>query len=185
MSFRTESEMSLKFKNFLLSLLKNTNVELFHEFTGLFGIPDYLLVERNNTKVEHIISFELKLRNWRKGLKQAFKYRSFSNEVFVIIDVSNLQLALNNFRYFSKYNIGLGSFDDSSHFKIYYYPGKAFPYSYHLINKLTSIFSENQEKTFLNTDPLFSKYSQNNSELANILISLKEEKWSLNNEEGF
>ena len=50
---------------------------------GLFGIPDLLIANREkeegNSDWITVISFEMKLRNWKRALSQAFRYLAFSN----------------------------------------------------------------------------------------------------------
>lgn len=73
--FDTELEMSILFEKFLKANFGNT---LLKECQGLFGIPDFVFYAKQNEEVS-IISFELKLKDWKRAAKQAFRYKSFSN----------------------------------------------------------------------------------------------------------
>ena len=129
MRFETEHDMSLQFKQFVLSNLIHSNIELFEQFKGLFGIPDYLLVEKDVDSVSTIVTFELKLNNWKRALKQAFKYKSFSNACFVVIDEVFSNRAIHNIDQFVHFNIGLASFNTQDQLKIYFNPGHSEPFS--------------------------------------------------------
>ena len=72
--------MSIEFERCIKTMIGNT---YYKEWQGLFGIPDYVCFSKNNGEIS-IISFELKLTNWRGALTQAFRYRSFSDYSYVI-----------------------------------------------------------------------------------------------------
>lgn len=161
MRFETEKHMSLQFKKFILSNFTDTNVDIFEQFKGLFGIPDYLLVERDFDSISTIISFELKLKNWKRALKQAFKYRSFSNACFVVVDEAFLNPPMGNIDQFVHFNIGLASFNTENELKIYFNPRHSEPFSQFFLKKIHGVLetivdtqSENQDKKL--TDRLSS-----------------------------
>jgi len=117
--------MSLKFSNYIIQKSQTDLIKIFKEVKGLVGIPDYLIYYNNKM----IISIELKIKNWKKGLEQAFKYRTFSNMSYLIIADDWLYLAKSNLRLFKKYNIGLASFDNCSNFKVFFHPKYDNPFS--------------------------------------------------------
>lgn len=129
MEFKSEKEMAELFEHFFQSSIKESNIEILEEVKGLFGIPDYILIEKNDKSIDYIISIELKLKNWKRALKQAFKYRSFSNESFVVMDDASIKFASKKLDLFIKSNIGLASFNKNIEFKIHYYPKKSTPFS--------------------------------------------------------
>jgi len=129
MFFNTENEMSQIFESFANSYFKDDDVFVLKEFKGLFGIPDFILIENSGNYINYIVSIELKLRNWKRALKQAFRYRSFSNESYVILDEYNINLGLKNIEYFKKFNIGLGSINSKSELKLFYKPESTKPLS--------------------------------------------------------
>jgi hypothetical protein len=130
MEFKSEKEMAELFTQFLQSSIKenNSNIEVLEEVKGLFGIPDCILIENNNKSMDYIISLELKLKNWKSALKQAFKYRSFSNESYVVMDEVSIKSVLKRVDLFIKSNIGLASFNKNIEFKVYYNPKKSKPF---------------------------------------------------------
>jgi len=136
MCFKSEQEMSLVFESFINNLFENKNISILKEQKGLFGIPDYLLVENSINSINYIISIELKLKNWKGALKQAFRYRSFSNESFVILDESSINLGLKNLESFKRYNIGLGTFSGENEFRIHYFPQPSEPFTNKFIGNI-------------------------------------------------
>ena len=106
--FETEQEMVIA----LISILKSKSLSInqardfviMQEVEGLVGRPDILLKSKKNKK---IITIELKLKNWKRALAQAYKYKSFSDISYVCMDESNIDSVLKHLDMFEKYNIGL------------------------------------------------------------------------------
>jgi len=146
--FETELEMSLMFEKYLKANFGNAYLK---ECQGLFGVPDFVFYAKQKQEVS-IISFELKLRNWKKAAKQAFRYKSFSNISYVVLSSKSANAALNNIALFEKYNIGLAKFDSDSYFEILYKPELGTPYSENLNQKLveTIILSRKKFKNIEN-----------------------------------
>lgn len=137
-SFNTEIEMGIRFESYIKRINKNPNILIVSEQKKLFGIPDFILLEKVNEREQIIVSIELKLFNWRRALKQAFRYKTFSNLAFVILDENKVSNALKEINQFKRFNIGLGSFNKCNEVKVYYYPNIEDPYSEHLVRKLLS-----------------------------------------------
>ena len=147
--FATEQEMSSMFEKFLKANFGNAYLK---ECQGLFGVPDFVFYSKHEEDVS-IISFELKLRNWKKAAKQAFRYKSFSNISYVVLASKSANAALNNIALFEKYNIGLAKFDIDSDFKILYKPESSTPYSEDLKLKLVGTIGSIRKKS-KNTETL-------------------------------
>lgn len=130
--FTTELEMSIMFESFLKDNFGNAYIK---ECQGLFGIPDFVLYSRQNNNYS-IISFELKLKDWKRAAKQAFRYKSFSNVAYVVLSANNAKAAMSNIKLFEKYKIGLACFDKNNRFEILYKPQTGNPYSENLNQKL-------------------------------------------------
>ncbi len=130
--FDTELEMSILFEKFLKDNFGNTYLK---ECQGLFGIPDFVFYAKQKEEIS-IISFELKLKDWKRAAKQAFRYKSFSNVAYVVLSSNNVKSALNNIDLFEKYKIGLAKFGTDSVFEILYKPESIKPYSENLSLKL-------------------------------------------------
>ena len=79
--YTSEDLMSVDFEKYIKSTIGNT---YFKEWQGLFGIPDYVCFSKLDTGIK-VVSFELKLKNWRGAMIQAFRYRSFSDYSYVVL----------------------------------------------------------------------------------------------------
>ena len=154
MEFKSEKEMAELFKHFFQSSIKESNIEILEEVKGLFGIPDCILIEKNDKSIDYIISIELKLKNWKRALKQAFKYRSFSNESFVVMDEASIKFVSKKLDLFIKSNIGLASFNKNIEFKIHYYPKKSTPFSNMFAKKINNYLFRQEDKTLVSKKQL-------------------------------
>lgn len=134
--FDTELRMHKYFEDFLKKKICNKNIDYLYEVDNLYGIPDYVLFEKTKKNIKYILSIELKLKNWKQGLIQAFRYKNFSNDVFLVIDSKNISSALKQINDFVKYNVGLASFDENKNFYIYYLPISEIPHSDFYTNNL-------------------------------------------------
>ena len=122
--YGSEKLMSIDFEKYLKSVVGNT---YFKEWQGLFGIPDYVCFSKQNDEIS-VVSFELKLTDWRGAIIQAFRYKSFSDYSYVVLPVETAKKAKEYKKLFEQYEIGLVSFDDKT-YDIIYRPSKVLPYS--------------------------------------------------------
>lgn len=130
--FESEQDMSKIFEKFLKDNFGNTYVK---EYKGLFGVPDFVYYDKRDERIE-LIAFELKLKNWKQAIKQAFRYKSFSNLSYVVIPSVSVNPAFKNIELFKKYNIGLAGFNSLREFEILFKPTSEIPYSDNLNNKI-------------------------------------------------
>lgn len=119
------------------------------EVQGLFGVPDLLAVharaaQAKGRKVVPSIAFEMKLSDWRRGLIQAFRYRSFATMSFVVLDNSHTKAAVANVDRFRRANIGLIGINIDGTFRIYVWPEREKPFSAHLHDALTRMVYDEQ-----------------------------------------
>lgn len=106
------------------------------ELSGLFGIPDHLAVfwkeDVLGRRIQRTFAFELKKSNWRRALMQAYRYASFSEYSFVVLDHAFVNRPLACLHEFQNANIGLISVRRDGevfwHFRPRYRP----PYSKHM-----------------------------------------------------
>jgi len=141
--FTSEQEMSIQFEKFLKTNFGNSYIK---ECQGLSGIPDFIFYTKIKKEVS-VISFELKLKNWKRATQQAFRYRSFSNIAYVVLSNDSIHSAIKNIETFEKYNIGLASFNMANIFKVIYQPEFSIPYSENLNQKLIESIGINNKKT--------------------------------------
>lgn len=158
MIFESEKQMSLYMYEFLKEHFDEECIDYFWEFEGLFGRPDYLIVEKNLNTLDYSVAIELKLKNWRQALKQAFRYRNFSNESYVVLDMDSIGNALKYLETFAHYNVGLASFNKCGEFKIYYEPRPSEPFSDYFTKLVEDeVFLGNKDVTGDSSDALCNK----------------------------
>lgn len=68
---------------------------------------EFQVIKQYEILTKSIISIEGKLKNWRRALQQAQRYRRFSNLSFVLLEKRYSRSAECNIRLFSSANIGL------------------------------------------------------------------------------
>ena len=76
-----------------------------------------------------IISIEAKLRDWRRALRQAYRYREFSNQSWVLMDNSRISSTIEQIELFRRSGVGLASFRTSGELYIHYEPPVSTPFS--------------------------------------------------------
>jgi len=115
---------------FFKKLVAGENRAQIVEPKGLFGIPDLLTIhaKRNNVNKITTTSFEMKLKNWKRALAQAFKYKAFSEFSYVVIDHHYAMPAIKNISKFQLANIGLLSIDTKGRIYRHVTPVKEEPY---------------------------------------------------------
>jgi hypothetical protein len=59
----------------------------------------------------HVTAIEAKLKDWRKGLQQASRYRHFANRALLILPSGTAKIALEYIEAFRRLNVGLWEFD--------------------------------------------------------------------------
>lgn len=114
--------------------MSEDDIKVVQEPKGLFGIPDVLIDNG------HIISIEFKLNKWKRALEQAYRYRSFSTESYVFLDIDYVDSAVKNIEKFQQYNIGLCGVSKEK-IILYYAPIYKEPYSENLCCKANEIIS--------------------------------------------
>ncbi len=84
-----------------------------------YGIADLIILElkyppnlnRGNINSLRITSFEIKMKDWRKALQQAFRYKYYSNRSIVVLPNENINNALKSLEVFKSLGIGLWAYD--------------------------------------------------------------------------
>ncbi|HRE42125.1 MAG TPA: hypothetical protein PLG90_12425, partial [Ignavibacteria bacterium] len=109
MKYFSEIQMSTHFQKIFFNSFKNESFKILKELEGVTGRPDFFFIFKENDCLISTISIELKLRDWKKALSQAFKYRFYSNQAIVILDSNYSEPAIKNLDKFKKFNVGLCS----------------------------------------------------------------------------
>jgi DNA-binding transcriptional ArsR family regulator len=102
----------------------------------------YRAISSHVLPVVEICAFELKLKDWRRALYQATRYRSFSHRVFVVMPSESADTA---FRYqdsFRKANIGLVGHDTTGNSRVLIRPLKRQPNAGYRTIMALGMFSE-------------------------------------------
>lgn len=73
------------------------------------------------------IAFEAKLRNWRKALLQAYRYKWFADYSYVILDAAHSNPAIQNIDSFEKMNVGLLTITTDGIIKEHFHPKRQKP----------------------------------------------------------
>lgn len=98
----------------------------------------YILNAIYNEVVLDNIAIEAKLKNWKRALYQAFRYKWFSYQSYVVMDSSYVKPALSNLHEFKKLNIGLAEINLLGEVSTHYRPSKEQP----ICKKMTIQFNE-------------------------------------------
>lgn len=92
----------------------------------------YTMVFRNNYAIE------AKLKDWKRALKQAYRYRWFAEYAFVVLDTYYSSIAIKNISLFKKYNVGLASISVDGVLQRHFNPKRNQPFD----RKMQMLFSE-------------------------------------------
>jgi len=150
MSFRTERELvvcALASPAFHI-LVESDHCLTYHrlELAGLFGIPDLVTVTIDAPlKTVRTIAFEMKLRNWRRALAQAYKYKAFARQAYVVLDHAHVGPAMSQLHLFRRSNIGLLSINLWGDIFVHHVPYEESPYCPQLRGTFQDIFGNETE----------------------------------------
>jgi hypothetical protein len=92
-----------------------------------------------------IVAIEAKLKNWKRALNQAFRYKWFASKSFVVLDSAHIKPALVNIYEFEKLNVGLAEIDILGNIQLHFKPKKANP----IDHKMWILMNETARKSFL------------------------------------
>lgn len=94
---------------------------------------------------EHNFAIEAKLKDWKRALKQAYRYLWFAEYSFVVLDEYFCKPAIEHQKLFEQYNVGLASINDQGELKRHYTPPRKKPFD---IN-MQRLFSEKLKSNLL------------------------------------
>lgn len=105
------------------SLQKLINSKYIKQIDNTFFInKNYELPFRNS------FAIEAKLKNWKRALYQAYRYKWFAEFSYVVIDACNADPAKQNLSMFIKYNVGLATISTDGCLVRYFTPLRQKPY---------------------------------------------------------
>ena len=143
MQYSSEKAMSRDFEKYLKVHLGSS---YFKEWSGLFGIPDYVCFDKQGGEI-NVVSFELKLSDWKRAMVQAFRYRSFSHLSYVVMPEGAAESASRHADEFQQYGIGLLAFGPNGLRKLCE-SSPATPYSPQLSDKVIDKVKRSRKKSF-------------------------------------
>lgn len=123
-------------KNFSLELLTNlscTSISVSKKAINNFIDAGFCKEKSKNVFIKtkqprvishSIIAVEAKLRDWKKAIWQASRYKTFANESWVLLDEKHSNPAINNIAEFKKFNIGLATFSTNGYYDVHFSPRK-------------------------------------------------------------
>ncbi|MEP2445818.1 MAG: hypothetical protein ABJI69_01215 [Balneola sp.] len=98
----------------------------------------YFINNPYQVSFESLYAIEAKLRNWKRALKQAYRYKWFADYSYVVLDYYHINKALEELDAFKKYNVGLASVSIDGSLIRHYKPKREKPYD----SKMRALFSE-------------------------------------------
>lgn len=105
--------------------------ESFEKLIGGSYIQKYDSYYRFSNKYElsfkKSIAIEAKLKNWKRALMQAYRYKWFADYSYVVLDNAHMKSAVENICLFKQYNIGLVSISIEGDFTKHFVPRKEKP----------------------------------------------------------
>lgn len=119
--------------NNTLSVLQNENFIIYRE-------GKYFSHKKYVDALEDSIAIEAKLKNWKRALQQAYRYKWFSSKAYVVLPSNNIKSALNNLELFKKYGVGLASINSNNELEIHYRAQEGIPYSEKMSKLLNEYF---------------------------------------------
>jgi predicted transcriptional regulator len=73
------------------------------------------------------IAIEAKLKNWKRALNQAFRYKWFAEKSIVVLDSHYINPALKNIQEFKQLNVGLAEINNTGKIILHFNPLKSNP----------------------------------------------------------
>ncbi|WP_110513776.1 hypothetical protein [Herpetosiphon llansteffanensis] len=148
MPFTTEQQMTeciLSLTNLPEALGVSNDARLIEQLKGYFGIPDLTYISPKDPNASELLSIacELKLSHWQKALIQAYRYRSFVQQAYVIMDAAFVHRALKHLEKFHKSNVGLISVSTEGEIITHYSPKVMEPYCDYLAKSFNANMTAN------------------------------------------
>ena len=119
-------EFKYKYNLSTKSSIKRLNEYVQSGFLKIIEVHQYIVTKEYEVITENIVAIEAKLKNWKRALFQAKRYKKFSDFAFVLLDESYANSAISNLEKFGADNIGLVTMNNTS-FTIHHLPNKQNP----------------------------------------------------------
>lgn len=96
-------------------------------------------------QIEETIAIEAKLKNWKRALHQAYRYKWFASLSYVVLDCKNINPAIRNIHEFKKYNVGLATIAKNGNLDVLFKPQSEAP----LDSKMELLLNEHFKRSNL------------------------------------
>mgnify|MGYP003664652912 CR=1 FL=1 len=120
----------IEVKKSLKKLEKNKYVKI--KDSKVYKFKNYSLLFKDN------FAIEAKLKDWKRAVQQAYRYRWFAEYSYVVLDSHYSKSAINNLDIFEKYNVGLATINPEGNLVRYFNPKRQQPFDL----KMQILFSE-------------------------------------------
>lgn len=87
------------------------------------------IIKKYSNNLEYSLAIEAKLKNWKRALHQAYRYKWFSEKTFVCLPHQNVTPALKNIADFKDFEVGLMTVNPAGEVEVVYDPGTRPPVS--------------------------------------------------------
>lgn len=123
-----EEEKSISFED-IVYITKSPTRKISSALTSL--IDEEFVVYRKGKYVSHnkyadlltdSIAIEAKLKDWRRALTQAYRYKWFADKSYVFLPQENINVPQNNIDLFRAYNVGLASVSNEKGLEVLFSP---------------------------------------------------------------
>jgi len=129
----------------ILDITRSSKKEIFQSLDKLIA-NRYVKIETDKFVIDkeyelpfHVnFAVEAKIKDWRRALSQAYRYRWFADYSYVVLDEEYCKRAINHLNLFKKYNVGLASISTKGSLKRKFNPIRRKPFDY----KMQILFSE-------------------------------------------
>jgi len=108
------------------------------EFISFNDNGEAFVLNKYETSISQSIAIEVKLKDWRRALNQAYRYKWFATESYVLLDEAKSGPAKKNICEFVKIGVGLLTVDLSGSMEIVYDPGISSP----IDNRMAMLLNE-------------------------------------------
>lgn len=114
--------------SFATGLSKQTATNALMKFVSLgyckkgLKTQSWIKIKQPRLLVKKIFAIEAKLKDWRKALSQAIRYRDYAHQSWVLLDEFSAKAAIKNIDAFTEINIGLASINSFGIVNIHYAP---------------------------------------------------------------
>jgi hypothetical protein len=90
---------------------------------------EWIKLKQAKPVVNKIFAIEAKLRDWKRALSQAYRYRDYAHESWVLLDERSVKPAIQNINHFERLLIGLASISPTGKITAHYTPRLMHPKS--------------------------------------------------------